>query len=58
MSVQLIDDQQPQSQLQEEEINPLPPTDLPYDDREPLESNRDRIAMNVLIHSLHIEKIP
>ncbi|MDB9311885.1 hypothetical protein PN462_02135 [Spirulina sp. CS-785/01] len=37
----------------EEETPPLPPTDLPYDDGEPLESNRDRIAMNVLIDSLH-----
>ncbi|MEA5617287.1 Uma2 family endonuclease [Cronbergia sp. UHCC 0137] len=31
---------------------PMPPTDLIYDDGEPLESNRHRIAMNVLIHSL------
>jgi Uma2 family endonuclease len=30
---------------------PSPPTDLPYDDGEPLESNRHRIAMNVLIDS-------
>ena len=29
-----------------------PPADLPYDDGEPLESNRHRIAMNVLIRSL------
>lgn len=29
-----------------------PPTDLPYDDGEPLESNRHRIAMNTLIRSL------
>ncbi|MBW4688880.1 MAG: Uma2 family endonuclease [Komarekiella atlantica HA4396-MV6] len=31
---------------------PLPPTDLIFDDAEPLESNRHRIAMNVLIRSL------
>jgi len=30
---------------------PLPPTDLIFDDGEPLESNRHRIAMNVLIDS-------
>ncbi|MBH8551489.1 Uma2 family endonuclease [Nostocaceae cyanobacterium CENA357] len=32
--------------------NPLPPEDLIFDDGEPLESNRHRIAMNVLIQSL------
>ncbi|WP_283760099.1 Uma2 family endonuclease [Roseofilum casamattae] len=48
-----MDEQPPQSQEQEEERIPLPPTDLPYDDGEPLESNRHRIAMNVLINSLH-----
>ncbi|MDJ1184079.1 Uma2 family endonuclease [Roseofilum casamattae] len=58
MSVQLIDvidEKKPQTQLLEEETEaiPLPPTDLPYDDGEPLESNRHRIAMNVLINSLH-----
>lgn len=31
----------------------LPPTDLPYDDGVPLESNRHRIAMNTLIASAH-----
>jgi Uma2 family endonuclease len=31
---------------------PLPPTDLIFDDGVPLESNRHRIAMNVLIYSL------
>ncbi|MEQ9357119.1 Uma2 family endonuclease [Coleofasciculus chthonoplastes] len=30
----------------------MPPTDLIFDDREPLESNRHRIAINVLIRSL------
>ena len=53
MSVQLIDEQLPQTEPQEQEVIPLPPTDLPYDDGEPLESNRHRIAMNVLIASLH-----
>jgi len=31
---------------------PYPPTDLPYDDGEPLETPRHRAAINVLIHSL------
>lgn len=31
---------------------PLPPTDLPFDDGETLESNRHRLAMNTLIRSL------
>lgn len=31
---------------------PLPPTDLIFDDGEPLETNRHRIAMNALIRSL------
>jgi Uma2 family endonuclease len=31
---------------------PMPPTDLIFDDGEPLESSRHRIAMNVLIRSL------
>ncbi|BAI94324.1 MAG: hypothetical protein P5700_24415 [Arthrospira platensis PCC 7345] len=29
----------------------MPPTDLIFDDGEPLESNRHRIAINVLIRS-------
>jgi Uma2 family endonuclease len=32
---------------------PLPPTDLIFDDGEPLESNRHRIAMNSLIDALY-----
>ena len=32
--------------------SPMPPTDLIFDDGEPLETNRHRIAMNVLIRSL------
>ena len=39
--------------LEEEWIPPLPPTDLIFDDGEPLESNRHRIAMNVLIEGIH-----
>lgn len=31
---------------------PAPPTDLPYDDGEPLETPRHRLAMNLLIDSL------
>jgi Uma2 family endonuclease len=31
---------------------PMPPTDLVFDDGEPLESNRHRVAMNLLICSL------
>ncbi|MDJ1184472.1 Uma2 family endonuclease [Roseofilum casamattae] len=53
MSAQLIDEKPPQIEAIAEEVIPLPPTDLPYDDGEPLESNRHRIAMNVLINSLH-----
>ena len=36
----------------EEWTPPLPPTDLIFDDGEPMESNRHRIAMNLLIDSL------
>jgi Uma2 family endonuclease len=32
--------------------SPMPPTDLIFDDGEPLETNRHRIAMNVLIRSV------
>lgn len=52
MSVPAIREEAPQNLAIEEETPPLPPTDLPYDDGEP-ESNRHRIAMNVLIESLH-----
>jgi Uma2 family endonuclease len=34
----------------------MPPTDLIFDDGEPLETNRHRIAMNVLIRSMHQAK--
>jgi len=38
--------------------NPTPPTDLIFDDGEPLESNRHRIAMNLLIRSLQQFLLP
>ncbi len=38
--------------LEEEWTPELPPTDLIFDDGEPLESNRHRIAMNTLIEAL------
>lgn len=42
----------PAQVLQEPEwLHPEPPTDLIFDDGEPLETNRHRIAMNVLIDS-------
>jgi Uma2 family endonuclease len=45
---------EPETLSQEESIwePPAPPTDLIFDDGEPLETNRHRIAMNVLIRSL------
>ena len=39
--------------LEHEWTPPLPPTDLIFDDGKPLESNRHRIAMNVLIEAIH-----
>lgn len=38
--------------------HPTPPTDLVFDDGEPLESNRHRIAMNLLIRSLQQFLLP
>ncbi|WP_013323897.1 Uma2 family endonuclease [Gloeothece verrucosa] len=38
----------------EEFTPPLPPTDLIFDDGEPLESNRHRLAMNTLIRSAEL----
>jgi Uma2 family endonuclease len=40
------------SQSQDADFFPAPPTDLPYDDGEPLETPRHRFAMNLLIDSL------
>ena len=53
MSVNLIDEQTLLTQSTEDYIPPPPPTDLIFDDGIPLESNRHRIAMNVLIESVH-----
>lgn len=40
-------------EVEDEWTPPMPPTDLIFDDGEPLESNRHRIAMNVLIAAVH-----
>lgn len=42
----------PKQQIVDWENPPMPPTDLIFDDGEPLESNRHRIGMNTLIRSL------
>lgn len=52
MSVEVIGQINPQTDVDVEWEPPMPPTDLVFDDGEPLESNRHRIAMNVLIRSL------
>jgi Uma2 family endonuclease len=39
--------------IEDDWIPEPPPTDLIFDDGEPLESNRHRIAMNVLIEAIH-----
>ena len=54
MSVELTRESSPQTEnIEDEWTPPLPPTDLIFDDGEPLESNRHRIAMNVLIEAVH-----
>jgi Uma2 family endonuclease len=54
MSVELLQTQLTTTDnLEQEWLPPLPPTDLIFDDGEPLESNRHRIAINVLIEALH-----
>ena len=53
MSVNLIDQQTSPTPPAEDYTPPLPPTDLIFDDGEPLESNRHRIAMNALIELVH-----
>ncbi len=52
--MQSLTSEQQQAQIAEdvEWEPPMPPTDLIFDDGEPLESNRHRIAMNVLIRSM------
>ncbi|MBP0001214.1 MAG: Uma2 family endonuclease [Cyanobacteria bacterium SID2] len=52
MSSQVTPSKLPQPATVEEWQPPMPPTDLIFDDGEPLESNRHRIAMNLLIRSL------
>ena len=52
MSVEATTETTPQSADVLDWEPPMPPTDLIFDDGEPLESNRHRIAMNVLIRSL------
>jgi Uma2 family endonuclease len=53
MSTELIQVQQPQLAESDDWTPPMPPTDLVFDDGETLESNRHRIAMNVLIEGVH-----
>ncbi len=54
MSVELTQAQlTPTENIEPEWTPPLPPTDLIFDDGEPTESNRHRIAMNVLIEAIH-----
>jgi len=54
MSVEITTQTSPgtETTMEPEWNPPSPPTDLIFDDGEPLESNRHRIAMNVLIRSL------
>ncbi len=54
MSVEITTQTRPgtETTMEPEWNPPSPPTDLIFDDGEPLESNRHRIAMNVLIRSL------
>jgi Uma2 family endonuclease len=52
MSIEIAADTTPQTVAVEDWEPPMPPTDLIFDDGEPLETNRHRIAMNLLIRSL------
>ncbi|MFB2972085.1 Uma2 family endonuclease [Aerosakkonema sp. BLCC-F183] len=52
MSVEATQEIVPETSVVDTWEPPMPPTDLIFDDGEPLESNRHRIAMNVLIRSL------
>jgi Uma2 family endonuclease len=52
MSVELTAGTSPEPAVDKEWEPPMPPADLIFDDGEPLESNRHRIAMNALIRSL------
>ena len=54
MSVELAQTRSTQKENIEPEWTPAPPpTDLIFDDSKPLESNRHRIAMNVLIEAIY-----
>ena len=52
MSVEVTTGTSPETGAELDWEPPMPPTDLIFDDGEPLESNRHRIAMNVLIRSM------
>ncbi|MBW4492940.1 MAG: Uma2 family endonuclease [Oscillatoria princeps RMCB-10] len=52
MSVELTAGTSPEPAVDKEWEPPMPPADLIFDDGEPLESNRHRIAMNALIRSV------
>ncbi len=55
MPVELTREQEPATEnlpLEEEWTPELPPTDLIFDDGSPLESNRHRTAINVLISAV------
>lgn len=52
MSTETTKEQQSQTSVVLDWEPPMPPTDLIFDDGEPLESNRHRIAMSTLIRSL------
>ena len=52
MSVEAIKETISQVEVDDDWEPPMPPTDLIFDDGEPLETNRHRTAMNALIRSL------
>ena len=52
MSAEAIQETTSQDKVIVDPYAPVPPTDLFFDDDEPLESNRHRIAMNALIRSM------
>jgi Uma2 family endonuclease len=54
MSTDIISEDQFLEIPEAEWMPPMPPTDLIFDDGEPMESNRHRIAMNALIQSAEI----
>lgn len=52
MSAEVTKETMPQTAAMVDWEPPMPPTDLIFDDGEPMESNRHRIAMNTLIRSM------